>query len=62
MPKKSKREKIIADMRRAVPAVFREITPSENTQELTLIKRDLTKTVLFAAIAIGVEIILYWRM
>lgn len=49
-------------MRRAVPAVFREITPSENTQELTLIKRDLTKTVLFAAIAIGVEIILYWRM
>ena len=88
MPKKSKRQKIIADLRRharqtqslhVTPAPvaaqpsgstfqFRapllkptgETITDEETAELTAIKRDLGKTLLLSACAIGVELSLYW--
>lgn len=88
MPKKSKREKILADVRRRVrtervlsvsPSVspihehaktFRftlsdKAKPQEaplpvNTSELTAIKKDLTKTIVLATVAIAAEVALYW--
>ncbi len=62
MPKKSKREKMIADMRRQDPAAHPEMTSSEASQDLTLIKRDITKIVVLAALAVSAELLLYWRM
>ncbi len=53
---------MIADVRRQAPAAHPEVTPSEATQDLTLIKRDITKIVLLAAIAVSAELLLYWRM
>ncbi len=87
MPKKSKREKMLADIRRrarqeyvasaqapeqitththtfkfapAVSAKTNPVTSASDTAELTAIKRDLTKTVVLALIAIGAELALYW--
>lgn len=62
MPKKSKREKMIAEIRRQAPAPYHVSPSSEATQDLTLIKRDVTKIVFLAALAIGAELLLYWRM
>lgn len=78
MPKKSKKEKILADLRRRVhtePSVTtptfrfqlkkeadaapRQTTGSQKT-ELTAIKKDLSKTVILAALAIAAEVIIYW--
>jgi hypothetical protein len=87
MPKKSKREKILADIRRRVrtehvltsasmPSPIREhestfhfTAPvgtktldavSVTTSELVAIKKDLTKTVILAGIAITAELALFW--
>jgi hypothetical protein len=87
MPKKSRREKMLADIRRRVrtehvittpPAVSPiqthdatfHFNPSPGSKvyepvlvvdtELPAIKRDLTKTVILAGIAITAELALYW--
>lgn len=87
MPKKSKREKMLADIRRRVrtervltvpaavspiktqPSTFqftmansskRQEAPPANNSELIAIKRDLTKTVVLALVAIAVELVLFW--
>ncbi|OGG35259.1 hypothetical protein A2363_02425 [Candidatus Gottesmanbacteria bacterium RIFOXYB1_FULL_47_11] len=88
MPKKSKRQKIIADLRRhARQTQSLHVTPAPvaaqpsgstfqfratisqhigenpidiNAAELTAIKRDLGKTLLLSACAIGAELGLYW--
>ncbi|KKW10516.1 MAG: hypothetical protein UY49_C0020G0010 [Microgenomates group bacterium GW2011_GWC1_49_7] len=67
MPKKSKREKIKADVRRTY--TFEAILPEKNlpagktreeTTELHLIKQDVTKTIILAILAISAELVLYW--
>lgn len=74
MPKKTRREKIIADARNTLQAahgspyqftalsVSKEhtIARSEEVEELIQIKRDLAKTILLAATAFAVEFGL-WR-
>lgn len=88
MPKKSKREKILAEARRRVrtehvltaspaPSPIAEHThtfqfkaPSlqgipartgtSDGTELTAIKKDLSKTIILAGIAIAAELVLYW--
>jgi len=68
MPKKTREQKILADSRRNVstfhyiPSIQpkSEQTIAIDTGELTAIKKDLTKTVVLAAIAIAAELILFW--
>lgn len=66
MPKKSKKEKILADLRREV-RTEQPLTPPQpvragvgpQSSELTAIKRDLSKTFILAALAIAAEVIIY---
>ena len=67
MPKKSKREKILADSRRptfqfVASPILKQSAPQTlaDTGELTAIKKDLVKTVILATIAIAAELVLYW--
>ncbi len=81
MPKKSKQEKIIADLRRKIPKIsdpehtneakytfssshstsaVPPVSTAADMKELTFIKSDLVKTVIFAGIAIGFELALFW--
>ena len=74
MPKKTRREKIIADSRNKLQVVqgnlyqFNEHSSSsiqvtdqpEQTAELAQIKRDLTKTILLAIAAFTTEVSLFW--
>jgi hypothetical protein len=89
MPKKTRKEKVLAQQRRTssyTPPVSSGHIPSgdhiistsyqfrathvdkvqeikqEDMMELTAIKRDLTKTLTLAIIAIGVEFYLYWLL
>ena len=34
----------------------------ENTEELTIIKRDIAWTIFLAVIAIGIELGIYWKL
>lgn len=34
----------------------------QQTSELTAIRMDLIKTIIFAGIAIGIELVLYWQL
>lgn len=74
MPKKTRREKIIADSRNKLhtpsahvyqfkvqPASLKQaLDQSEQTAELIQIKRDLAKTILLAVGAFGMEFGLFW--
>lgn len=67
MPKKSKREKMLADTRRSTfqfvaSPILKQSESHEiaDTSELTAIKKDLVKTVILATIAIAAELVLYW--
>ncbi|HUD20374.1 MAG TPA: hypothetical protein VMR81_08075 [Patescibacteria group bacterium] len=89
MPKKTRREKILAEQRRKAPAPGRSFAPATtqsttlapgtfsfqasphisservekpDTQELSVIQHDLTKTIILAAIAIGLELGAYWML
>jgi hypothetical protein len=74
MPKKTKRQKILARERRHIPLPtsspvafhFQEpatpsspIVPSGDREELIFIKKDLTKTLILALIAICIELGVY---
>ncbi len=78
MPKKTKRQKLLADNRRhqsnvsvetSSPVSFQfkatvgSVKPHtpENTQELIAVRNDITKTIILAALAIGAELIVYWK-
>jgi hypothetical protein len=64
MPKKSKKEKILADLRRRVltkePVAPVQTPNPQQSSELTAIKRDLYKTCILATLAIAAEVIIYW--
>ncbi len=78
MPKKSKKEKILADLRRRVYTEEPSVSPTfqfqmkkeqvapaqtsslQHSSELTAIKRGLSKTVILAAMAIAIEVLIYW--
>lgn len=81
MPKKSKRDKIIADLRRKIPKnsdlehtnevkyTFSPAyssprnthpSPPADNKELSFIKKDLTKTIILATVAISFELALFW--
>ena len=79
MPKKSKKEKILADRRRLtqvehiqpLPPPFQfplnnttSVVPKnesgQSTNELSAVKRDLTKTFILAVLAIAAEVAIYW--
>jgi hypothetical protein len=85
MPKKTKREKIIAEQRRhsvspshsfehrdtqeptrpafAFRASSNDTASSQsNTEELTIIRHDLLRTIIFALIAVGIELSIYWKI
>ena len=90
MPKKTRKEKLLAQQRRQVtkpsfsppsnPVVSTQAsampsfqynatvqskinhTTAIDTQELQTIKTDLLKTILFAMLAIGTEIGIYWQL
>jgi len=67
MPKKTKREKIMAEHRRET-FVFRApqkdtTTPlPADTEELKVIKHDLAWTIILAVVAIGIELGIYWKL
>jgi hypothetical protein len=75
MPKKTKREKILAEHRRNVshtdgssssysfqiPQKQKEIIAG-NTHELHVIQHDLMRTLILAAIAVCIELVLYWKL
>lgn len=79
MPKKSKKEKILADRRRLarvaqvqpaspsfqfqladIPSFESKSSSGQSVKELSAVKRDLTKTFILAALAIAVEVAIYW--
>ncbi len=87
MPKKTKKEKIIAEYHRRLQRVdsvsapsaslptyryapvVSQKTSSENgtrlslaTDDLSTITHDLTKTILWAALIIVIEVMLYWQV
>lgn len=85
MPKKTKREKIIAELRRhstspSHPLEHRDIAEpvrpafafqasakntaslQSNTEELTVIRHDLLRTIILALIAVGIELSIYWKI
>ena len=79
MPKKTKRQKILAEQRRHIPSVqipgtiapspefhFQEshapaksVENTDDREDLTVIQKDLTKTLILAAIAIIIELGVY---
>lgn len=78
MPKKTKRQKILADQRRQQTTISLETSSpvsfqfqsipaktkspaTENDSELIAVRADIMKTLFLAGIAIGVELIVYWR-
>ena len=67
MPKKTRQQKILADSRKSpfqfvasLAAAKNPIQPFSDPDELTAIKKDLTKTMLLATLAIGAELALYF--
>jgi hypothetical protein len=85
MPKKTKREKIIAELRRRNQSPSRPFEPRDavqapssafafrasskdtvgaqsNTEELTVIRHDLIRTIIFALVAVGIELGIYWKI
>jgi hypothetical protein len=75
MPKKTKKEKILAEQRRHSPLpsisqnafAFRvaqkdTIQPQPNTEELTVIRHDLIRTIILALVAVGIELGIYTKM
>jgi hypothetical protein len=76
MPRKTKREKILAEHRRIVTHTgtpssssytfqttgATEATTIKDTQELRVIQHDLIRTVILSIIAISVELGLYWKL
>ncbi|MFZ5844908.1 MAG: hypothetical protein ACOY0S_00375 [Patescibacteria group bacterium] len=82
MPKKTRKEKIIAEYHRRLATLQPKSTPDNVTSiplparasttfrptletvvypQLTVIKKDLIKTLVLSAVAITVELILSWR-
>jgi hypothetical protein len=68
MPKKTKKEKLMAEKRRPTyeyknPHVTEtSIQKTDDMIELTAIKTDLVKTLILASIAIGIELTIYWLL
>jgi hypothetical protein len=75
MPKKTKREKMIAELRRhslspqVAHPVFAFQSSAKNTaslqsniEELTIIRHDLIRTIILALIAVGIELTIYWKI
>jgi hypothetical protein len=75
MPKKTKREKLLAQQRRYAAAASSlssgfSFSVSERptgqtetyTEELTVIRHDLVRTIIFACIAVLVEFGIYWKI
>jgi hypothetical protein len=76
MPKKTKRQKILAERRRVVTQT--ESIPSSSfsyqvtetpivstsgdVTELAIIQHDLVRTIIFAFIAIAIEVGIYWKI
>ena len=86
MPKKTKKQKMLADKRhinfspvseeyvkpspdspsstfqfQMTASAAKRLHDAESPEELAVIRHDLVRTILFAAIAIGTEFVLYWR-
>lgn len=85
MPKKTKRQKVLADRRHSIslPSIsldekrpespqtptfqFQSLTTKVQTRngegisELAAIQRDLVKTIVLATLAVGIELLVYWR-
>lgn len=60
MPAKTKKEKLLAQYHRQTGmSSLRPI--SHHNENLSFVRRDVTKTLIFGFIAVAIEFVLYWN-
>lgn len=60
MPVKTKREKLLAQLHRQ-SGTSRNLSTPHQDENLSFVRHDVVKTLIFGGIAIAIEFFLYWN-